>query len=176
MRGNRISIVLAFICFGFIVGSIISFTVPNQYEENIESMSNLGIVDGLNVPFNELFPLTSYNQSIDIFLTCIDGSLDIMVLETTEWDAYVHAENYSVYFEARNVTGVMTTVEINPPSNHWIYIMLQTKYGGVNVSFSISSHWMGYDIATAVNSALVAIPFGVGSFYYYPKKQGMTLE
>jgi len=170
MRGSRISIILAFICIGFIVGSVISFAVPYQYEEDIESISHLGVLENLTVPFHELFPLRSYDQSIDISLTCMDGSLDFYVLESTEWDSFVHAENYSAYFEAKNVTHVMTTVEIDPPSNHWIDIILQTKYGGVNISISITSHWTGYDITTAINSALIAIPFAIGSFYYYPKR------
>ena len=170
MSGKGGSIILAFMCVGFIVGSVISFAVPCQYEDTIESLSDLGIVEDLNVPFHEIFPLSSYDQSIDITLLCTDGSLDIIILETTEWDAFIHSENYSAYFEAKNVTSVMTTVEINPPSNHWIDIILQTKYGGVNMSIIIVSHWMRYDITTAVNSLLVAIPFSVGSFYYYPKK------
>ena len=170
MRGKWISAILAFICIGFLVGSVISFAVPNRYEDTVESMSDLGIVENLTVPFPEIFPLSSYNQSIDITLTCTDGSIDILVMESTEWEAFVHSENYSAYFEAKNVTSVMTTVEINPPSNHWIDIILQTKYGGVNMSIIIVSHWMRYDITTAVNSLLVAIPFSVGSFYYYPKK------
>lgn len=175
MRGSRVSIILAFICIGFIVGSAIAFAVPYQYEEDIESFSHLGIVENLTVPFHELFPLRSYDQSIDIFLNCEDGAIDIYVLESTEWDAFVHAENYSAYFEAKNVTNVMTTVEIDPPSNHWIDIIMQTKYGGVNITITISSHWMGYDITTAINSALVAIPFAIGSLYYYPKKSKTDL-
>jgi len=170
MRGSRVSIILAFICIGFIVGSVISFAIPYQYEENIVSMSDLGAVEDLTIPFHEIFPLGSYDQSIDIFLNCEDGSLDIFVMESTEWDAFTHLENYSAYLEAKNVTGVMTTVEIDPPSNHWIDIILQTKYGGVNMSISITSHCMAYDTTTAINSALISIPFAIGSFYYYPKK------
>jgi len=156
------------------VGSIISFAIPQQYDEEIVSFYDLGVVEGLTVPYHEIFPLRSYDQSIDITLTCTDGSLDIVVLESTEWEAFLHAEDYSAYFEAKNVTSAMTTVAINPPSNHWIDIMLQTNYGAVNISLSLSSHWMGYDITTAINSALVAIPFAIGSFYYYPKKRKMV--
>ena len=176
MRGKWISAILAFICIGFLVGSVISFAVPNRYEDTVESMSDLGIVENLTVPFPEIFPLSSYNQSIDITLTCTDGSIDILVMESTEWEAFVHSENYSAYFEAKNVTSVMTTVEIDPPSNHWIDIMLQTKYGGVNMSIIIISHWMRYDITTAMNSAFVAVPFGLAAFYYYPRKSKNNSE
>jgi len=170
MRGNWVSIILAFVCFGFIVGSALSFTVPYQDEELVLTGSDFGIVGGLIAPFHAHFPLRSHNQSIDIFLQCTNGSLDIVVLKSTEWSAWDQGENYSAYYEASNVTSVMTTIEINPPSIGSIDIILQTNYGDARMAVSIFNHWMGYEDSTGVNSLLVAIPFGLGSFFYANKK------
>ncbi len=170
MKGNWVSIILTFVCIGFIVGSALSFIVPYQKDGMILTGSDFGIRGGLTAPFHASFPLRSYNQSIDIFLDCRNGSLDIVVLKSTEWDAWYHGENYSAYYEVRNVTSVMTTVEINPPSIHSIDIILQTNYGEAWMSVSIINHCMEYDESTGVNSLLVAIPFGLGSFYYASKK------
>ncbi|MHA3964110.1 MAG: hypothetical protein AM325_011305 [Candidatus Thorarchaeota archaeon SMTZ1-45] len=170
MRINWVSIVLAFVCIGFVVGSALSFAVPYQKDEMILEGSDFGIVGGLTVPFHARFPLRSYNQSIDIFLQCTNGSLDIVVLKATEREAWYQGENYSVYYEARNVTSVMTTVEIYPPDIYSIDIIFQTNYGDVQMSVSMTSQWMGYDDSTGFNSLLVAIPFGLGSFYYATKK------
>lgn len=170
MRGNRVSIILAFVCIGFIVGSTLSFIVPNQYDEMILMGSDIGIVNDLKVPFHVRFPLRSYNQSIDIFLECTNGSLDIVILKSTDWDSWYHRENYTAYFEVRNATSIMTTVDINPPYNRLIDIILQTNYGDARMSVSLSSHWMGYDITTGVNSLLVAIPFALGALYYSTRK------
>jgi len=170
MRGNWVSIVLAFVCIGFIVGSALSFTIPYQEEGLVLTGSDFGIVGGLKAPFHAYFPLRSYNQSIDIFLQCTNGSLDIVVLKSTEWSAWYQGENYSAYYEASNVTSVMTTIEINPPSIGSIDIILQTNYGDAWMSVSIFNHWMGYENSTGVNSLLVAIPFGLGSFFYANKK------
>jgi hypothetical protein len=169
-RRNGVSIILAFVCIGFIVGSAISFIFPYQKDEMILTGLNFGILGGLTAPFHASFPWMSYNQSLDIFLDCNNGSLDILVMKYTEWDAWYQGENYSTYYEVRNVTSVMTTVEISPPSIDTIYITLQTNYGDAWMNVSITSHCMDYDEQTGVNSLLVAIPFGWGSFHYATRK------
>ncbi len=170
MRGNWVSIILTFVCIGFIVGSAFSFMVPYQNDALVLTGSDFAIVGGLKAPFHAYFPLRSFNQSIDISLACTNGSLDIVVLNSTEWVAWYQGENYSAYYEATNVTSVMTTVEINPPSIRSIDIILQTNYGDAWMSVSIFGHWMEYDDSTGVNSLLVAIPFALGSFFYATKK------
>lgn len=170
MRGNWVSIVLAFVCIGFIVGATLSFMVPDQFEENIVSAGDLGIFENLTVPYHTRFPQRSYEQVIDISLQCTNGSLDIIVLKSTEWDAWAHNENYTPYFEATNVTSVMTIIEISPPYMRLIDIILETNYGYAEMSVSISSHCMWYDVTTGVNSLLIAIPFAVALVYYGTKK------
>ena len=169
-RRSRISIILAFVCIGFIVGFTISFIVPYQKDEAVLIGSDLGILDGLTVPFHSYFPWRSYNQSLDIFLDCRNGSLDILVFKSSEWTAWHEGENYSAYYEARNVTSVTTTVEISPQSIDTIDIILQTNYGDVRMNVNIISHCLEYDESTGVNSLLVAIPFGWGSFHYASRK------
>ncbi len=68
------------------------------------------------------------------------------------------------------MTSVMITIEIDPPSIRSVDIILQTNYGFVKMDVSIYNRWMGYDESTGMNSLLVAIPFGVGSFFYATKK------
>jgi len=170
MRRNGVSIILAFVCIGFIVGATLSFTIPYQEERLILTGTDFGIVGGLTAPFHAYFPLRSYNQSIEIFLNCSNGSLDIFVLKSTEWNAWYHGENYSAYYEARNVTNVMITVEINPPSISSIDIILQTNYGDARMSVSVSNYWLGYNDSTGVNSLIVAMPFGLCSLFYATKK------
>jgi hypothetical protein len=170
MRGNGVSIILAFVCIGFIVGSVLSFTIPYQREQMILWGSNFGILDHLTDSSHVEFPFRSYNQSIDIFLQCTNGSLDIVILKSTEWDAWNNGENYSAYYEMKNVTSVMTTVEINPPYIHLIDIIMQTNYGDVEMSVDISIHWIDYNDLTGVNSLLAAIPFALCSIYYAKKK------
>jgi hypothetical protein len=70
----------------------------------------------------------------------------------------------------KNATSVMTTVEINPPYIHDIDIIMQANYGDVEMSVDISSHWMGYNDSTGVNSLLAAMPFALCSIYYAKKK------
>jgi hypothetical protein len=170
MRGNWVSIVLAFVCIGFVVGAVLSFTVPYQEEEMILWGPDFGIVANLKAPFHTEYPMRSYNQSIHIDLHCTKGSLDIVVLKTTEWDAWDQGDNYSAYFEAKNVTDVMTTIEVSPPYSLLIDIILVTNYGDAWMSVDLSSHWMGFDDSTGMNSLLLAIPFTAGSFYYANKK------
>ncbi|MFW9832656.1 MAG: hypothetical protein ACFFEK_01565 [Candidatus Thorarchaeota archaeon] len=142
--------------------------VPYQ-NDGLVVEGDLGILDGLTAPYYAYFPWRSYNQTIDIFLDCTNGSLDILVLNFTERESWYHGENYSAYYEARNVTSVMTTVEINPPHRS-IDVILQTNYGNVSMSVSIYGHWMEFDESTAGNSLLVAIPFGLGALYYATKE------
>jgi hypothetical protein len=170
MRGNWVSIVLAFVCIGFVVGAVLSFTVPYQEEQMILWDSDFGILANLKAPFHTEFPMRSYEQSIQIYMHCTNGSLDIVVLKAIEWNAWYQGENYTAYFEARNVTDVMTTIEINPTYNFLIDIILVTDYGDAWMSVDLSSHWMGFDDSTGMNSILVAIPFAAGSFYYANKK------
>jgi hypothetical protein len=170
MRGNWVSFVLAFICVGFIVGATLSFIIPYPYEENILSDSDLGIFENLTVPYHTRFPQRSYEQVIDISLQCTNGSLDIIVLKSTEWDAWTHGENYTPYFEATNVTSVMTAIDIDPAYMRLIDIILETNYGYAEMSVRISSHCMWYDVTTGVNSLLVAIPFAVAAVYYGTKE------
>lgn len=127
-------------------------------------------MSGLTIPLHAYFPWRFHNQSIDIFLQCTNGSLDIVVLNYNEWSAWDQGENYSAYYEASNVTSVMTTIEIDPPVTGSIDIILQTIYGEAWMSVNIFNHWMGYDDATGMNSLIVAIPFGWGSFYYATKE------
>ena len=169
MRGNWVSIVLAFVCIGFIVGATISFTIPHQEEGLVLTGSDFGIVGGLTAPFHAYFPWRTYNQTIDIFLQCTNGSLDITVLRSDEWNAWDQGENYSAYFEMRNVTSIMTTIEIDPPYRS-IDVILQSNYGDVWMSVSIYNYWLGYNDSTGMNSLLVAIPFGLGSLYYANKE------
>ena len=157
-------------CIGFLFGAILSFTVPHQEEGLVLTGSNFGIVGGLTAPSHAYFPLRSFNQTIDIFLQCTNGSLDIVVLNSDEWTAWNQGENYSAYYEATNVTSVMTTVEIDPPSIRSIDIIIQTNYGDVWMIVNIFNQWMGYDDSTGMSSLLVAIPFGLGSVYYATKE------
>ncbi|TFH02332.1 MAG: hypothetical protein E4H14_17735 [Candidatus Thorarchaeota archaeon] len=161
---------MAFVCIGFIVGATLSFTVPYQMDQLILVGDNFGILNDLTAPFHTSFPLRSYNQSIDIFLECTNGSLDIVILNSTDWGSWYRGENYTAYFEVRNATSIMTTVEINPPYNRLIDIILQTNYGDARMSVSLSSHCMWYDITTGVNSLLVAIPFALGALHYSTRK------
>lgn len=170
MRGNWVSIVLAFVCIGFVVGAVLSFAVSYQGEEMILWGSGFWILDEQDVHFHAEFPIRSYNQSIQIYLHCTNGSLDIFVLNGTEQTAWYNGKNYAAYFEVRNVTDVMTTIEINPPDSSMIDIIFVTNYGDAWMNVDLSSHWMGYDDSTGMNSILVAIPFAVGSFYYANKK------
>ena len=170
MRGNGVSIVLAFVCIGFIVGSVHSFIAPYEMDQLILTGSNFGILDDLTAPFHARFPWRSFNRSIDIFFACTEGALDIIVLNGTEWNAWYNGENYSAYYEARNVTSLMISVEIASSYYQSIDIILQTNYGDARMDISMFSRWLGYDDSTGVSSLLVAIPFAIGSFYYAPKK------
>jgi hypothetical protein len=175
MKGKRVSIALAFVCIGFLVGSAISFMVPYHRDEIIEAEEDLNIAGGLTVCFHSIFPLRSYNQSIDISLECTNGSLDIAVLKTTERSAWEQGVNYSAYYEAENVTSVVIAAEISP-SYTSISICLRTDYGDAQMIVSISSHWMEYDDSTGLNSLLVAIPFALGSFYYATRRPDNAAE
>ena len=179
MRGNWVSVICAFVCIGFLIGATLSFTVPYQEEGLVLTGSNFGILGGLTAPFHAHFPWRSHNQTIDIFLQCTNGSLDIVVLNSNEWSAWDQGENYSAYFEATNVTSVMTTIEISPPIVGSIDIILQTNYGEAWMSVNIFNHWMGYDDTTGMTSLIVAIPFGLVAYYYAtkePKKDDGILE
>ena len=90
-------------------------------------------------------------------------------MRSDEWIAWDEGENYSVYYEMRNVTSVLTTIEIDPPYRS-IDIILQSSYGDVWMSVSIYNYWLGYDDLTGMNSLLVAIPFGLGSLYFATKE------
>ncbi|MGY5859886.1 MAG: hypothetical protein RTU63_11005 [Candidatus Thorarchaeota archaeon] len=170
MRGNRVSIVLALITIGFVIGSAYSFMVPYEIDRMILIGDNFGILDDLTAPFHTSYPWRSHNQSIDILFACTEGALDIIVLKGTEWNAWYTGENYSAYYEARNVTSAMITVRIEPSELHTIDIILQTNYGEVRMDISIYSHCWAYNDSAGVTSLLVAIPFAIGSFYYAPRK------
>ena len=170
MRGNRVSIVLGFVCIGFIVGSVHSFIAPYEMDQLILIGDNFGILDDLNATFHTSFHLRSYNRSVDISFACTEGALDIIVLNSSEYFAWYNGENYSALFEARNVTSRMISVEITPFQYQSIDIILQTNHGDARMDISMYSRWLGYDDSTGVSSLLVAIPFAIGSFYYAPKK------
>ncbi|TFG26862.1 hypothetical protein EU528_13725 [Candidatus Thorarchaeota archaeon] len=170
MRGNMISIILAFICVGFVVGSAYSFMVPYEMEQLILVGDNFGILDDLTVPSHTSFPWRSFNQSIDIFIVCTNGSLDIIIFKSMDWIAWDAGENVSTYYEARNVSSLVLSVVIEPSYYYTIDIIMQTNYGDAWMDISMYSRWWGYDDSSVVTSLLVAIPFAIGSYYFTPKK------
>ena len=171
MRGNGVSIVLAIICIGFIVGSAYSFMVPYEINQLILEGDNLGILSDLTIPLHTGFPWRSFNQSIDISFACTNGSLDVIILTSIEWIAWYYGGNYSAIYEARNVSSLMISVMIEPSYYSTIDVILETNYGDAWMDIRMYSHSWGYNDSTGLVSLLVAIPFAVGSYYFTPKKK-----
>ena len=171
---NWISIILGIICIGFITGAVYNIAVPYESNTVILQGTDFGILDGLTAPFHERFPYRSYDQTIEIYLTCVNGSLDLVVIKDAEWNAWENGGNYTPYYEATNVTAVMTTVDIEPAYAGLIDIIMQTNYGDVSIGISIIGHAMVYDYMTAINSLAIAVPFGLLWIYYAIEKEEKT--
>jgi hypothetical protein len=161
MSGNRVSDALGIVCIALAIFHIFFIVVPYQRDEMILEGSDFDIAENLTVPFHASFPLRSYDQSVDISIACANGSLDIVVLKSTEWNAWNGGGNYSALYETTNVTSVMTTLEINPPYFGSIDIILQTNYGDVWMAVSTVSHSMDYNNSVASLSLGASIVFAL---------------
>ena len=158
MRGNTTSNVLVALFIGLVAISAYFYVVPYENEVGILEGDDFGILDHLTAPFHASYPMRSYDQSIEISLSCTEGSLDLVVLRSTEWGAWYSEENYTAYFEVTNATYVMETIEIEPPYVGSIDIIIQTNYGDVEMSVSIISRSMEYNHAAGFTALLAAIP------------------
>jgi len=166
MRGNTSSNVLCILFVGLIAVSAFFFLVPYESEITILEGTEFGILDHLTAPYHAYFPMRSHDQSIEIFLSCTEGSLDLVLLKSTEWGAWYNEENYTAYYEATNVTFVMATIQIEPPYIGSIDIIMQTNYGDVEMSVSIVSRSMEYNHTAGITVLLAAIPIALAWICY----------
>lgn len=171
MRKSRVSLILISLCILLVGNSIFYFVVPIERDEMILE-GNFGIVENLKIPFHAFFRERSQNQSIVISLTCSEGSIDLVVLESTEWESWYNGSEYTALYEWTNTSFVDTVIPIHPLYKGYIDIFIATTYGDVTLaSASIHSHSMSYDDNTAVLSLFGAISFVlVGVWYHYSTK------
>ena len=138
------------------------YLVPYERIEIAEDVEDLGIGGYLTIPHHLLFTPRSYEQTIDIAVACIVGTIDIVVLNSNEWGSWYTGEEYSSYYELKNASEISTTITIDPPYEGSIDIMIQTNYGDVILSASMVGHSMAYNELLAILSVSFALPFIVG--------------
>jgi len=168
MRKERVSIVLSFLCILLVGNSIFYFVVPSEKDSMILE-GNFGIVDNLKVPFHAFFRDRSQNQRIEISLFCSEGSIDLVVLEFSEWESWYNGSEYTALYEWTNTSHVDTVVQIDPSYKGSIDIFFSTAYGDVTLVVSIYSRSMSYDDTTAVFSLVGAFSLGLVSVYHHKK-------
>ncbi|TFH00745.1 MAG: hypothetical protein E4H14_19310 [Candidatus Thorarchaeota archaeon] len=132
---------------------------------------NFGIIDNLRVPFHARFWERSQNQSIDIYLYCSEGSIDIVVLEYAEWESWYNGSEYTALYEWTNTSYVDTVVQIDPSYNGIIDIFFSTAYVDANMVVSMYSRSISYDDTTAVYSLIGAFSLGLVLVYHHKKPQ-----
>ena len=136
---------------------------------------DFGIVDDLKVPFHARFWARSQNQSIEISLTCTEGSIDIVVFNSTDWESWYNGYEYTAYYESTNTTFVNTVIQISPLYRGMIDIVISTNYGDVAMVVSMYSHSITYDDNTAIWSLFGAVTI-VLVWQYYRNRTKTTPE
>lgn len=168
------SIILGFLFLFLLGNSIFYFVVPYENDEMIIE-GDLGIVDNLKVPFHAYFWTRSQNQSIEISLTCTEGSIDIVVFNSSDWVSWYNGSEYTAYYESTNTTFVNTVIQISPQYRGMIDIVISTNYGDVAMVVSMYSHSISYDDNTAIWSLFGAVTI-VLVWQYYRSRTKRTVE
>lgn len=170
MRKNTISIILSIMCILLVGNSIFYFIVPSENNAMILE-GNLGIVENLKVPFHAHFMERSENQSITISLACSEGSIDLVVLEFSEWESWYNGSEYTALYEWTNTSHVDTVVQIDPSYKGIIDIFFSTAYGDVVFSVIIYSRTISYDDITAGFSLFPAFALILVLVYHHKKPE-----
>ncbi len=166
MRRNRTSDILAIFVVLIIVNAGVFYFVPFERVEVAAEIEYLGIVGYLTIPYHLLFTPRSFSQAIDIAITCSEGTIDLVVLNSNEWGNWYIDEDYSAYYEIENASVILTTIDLTTPYEGAIDIIIQTNYGDVVLSGVIEGHSMAYNEPIAIVSLTLAIPFIVGWISY----------
>ncbi len=141
------------------------YFIPQERIE-FELDGAVSIVSNLTVSYTFIFAPRSFDQTIDILISCYEGSVDVIVLTHSEWSDWYNGDDYSALYEALNTTHVSTTVQISPPVVGYVYVMIQTNHGDASLIGSLQGHSMAYDEYTAILLATLTLPFIVGLVTY----------
>ena len=170
MRKKTVSSILSLLCLLLVGNSIFYFVVHSESDSMILE-GNFGIIDNLKIPFHAHFWERSQNQSIDISLYCSEGSIDLIILESTEWESWYNGSEYTALYEWTNTSYVDTVVQIDPSYKGFIDIFISTAYGDVALVVSIFSHSMSYDDTTAGLSLFGAFSLILVLVYHHKRPQ-----
>ena len=167
MSKSGVSIIQGLLFLVLVGNSIFYFVVPYENDEMILEAGDLGIVDNLKVPFHAYFRTRSQNQSVDISLICTEGSIDIVVFNTTEWLSWYSGSEYTAYYESTNTSFVDTVIQIDPLYLGTIDIVISTTYGDVTMNVNMHSRSITYDDTTAVFSLFGAVSLVLVWIFYH---------
>ena len=155
MRKNTVAAILAILCILLVGNSIFNFFIPSETDETILE-GNHGIVENLKIAFHTHYMERSENQSVAITLSCSEGSLDLVILESTEFMSWYNGSEYTALYEFTNTSFVDGVFQIDPTYKGFIDIGMSTPYGDVTFWGNIHSRSIVYNDIIAIISLAAA--------------------
>jgi ABC-type molybdate transport system permease subunit len=141
------------------------YFIPQERTET-EFDGAVSVLEDLTVVYSIGFTSRSFDQSIDILLSCYEGTIDVVVVIQSEWANWYNGDDYSAVFETSNTSYVSSSLQITPTVIGFVYVIVETNYGNASYVGSIVGQSMVYDEFGAAVLAIVAIPFIVGLISY----------
>ena len=113
-----------------------------------------------------IFPSRSFNQEIYVNITLIEGKLTIFLLDSEQARNFWMGQSYTPYWEIINSTGILTTIQINPPFQFSGRLMFYCEEDSTFQREIIVSYFRYY---TSYAVVFIGIAILLISFYFYRK-------
>jgi len=140
--------------------------IPFPINEEVDSFGYQTLFKGDYSIKDIIFPSRSFNQEIYVNITLIDGKLTIFLLDSEQVRNFWMGQSYTPYWEIVNSTGVLTTIQINPPF-HFRGVLL--FYCEEDSTFQREIYVSYFRYYTSYAVVFLGIAILLISYYFYRK-------
>lgn len=136
--------------------------IPFPINEEVNSYAYQTLIKGDNNFQRVMFPSGSFNQEIYLNITLIEGKLTLMLLDDEQEYNFWMGHSYTPYWEIINSTGILTTIQIDPPFHFSGFLIFYGEENSIyqgEIYVSYFRHYTSY--------AVVFLGFTIVLISYY---------